>query len=219
MGRILREATTARCAAVISAALQIAPHLISIGHKAWQSGEISASDFSPLARSLPPALLRSGVAGGLSASIMGAARTGALGSSLQQVDPTFVAAGVILISLRCSRLRSPLRAASQLAGRCSACLAGWVGPCIGNAGNDCWPGFNPNSDSGGINWKHRRRYGRPSNHWACVGEAVLGTLLRLMSRFLDWLDQDHNVAPQQLSISGWSVLDIRRTNPPSPSQA
>ena len=91
---ILRESGTA-AAAMISVALQSAPYLVSIARKAWDTGEISGTDFVPLGQALPPTILRSGLAAGLAAAITGSARAGLLGS-IQQVDPTFVSAGVVL---------------------------------------------------------------------------------------------------------------------------
>ena len=93
MHDIVRECGSAAVrAAAISAALHVAPYLLEIAIKTWETGEIRAKDFEPLARSLPGTMLRSGMAGGISASIVGyAARAG-----LQRLDPTLVAACVAL---------------------------------------------------------------------------------------------------------------------------
>ena len=106
---IFREATTAGArAAIMGAALQMVPAVVAIARKAWETGEITTKDFAPIVRSIPTTLLRSGVAGGLSAAIVGAVRKGVVGAG-QQVDPTLVAAGVVLAigavgTLRWSRL-------------------------------------------------------------------------------------------------------------------
>lgn len=94
---LLREATTAAArAALITAALQAAPYLLTVAKKGIETGEISVEDFVPLGRALPATLLRSSLSGGLTAAIVGAARKEMLGSGLKNIDPTHVSAAVVL---------------------------------------------------------------------------------------------------------------------------
>jgi hypothetical protein len=96
-GDFIHEAGTAAMrAAALSAALQLAPHIVSLIAKAIKSGEITLEDLAPIGKQIPSAVFRSGVAGGLSASIVMASRMGVLSESLSNLDPTVVAAAVTL---------------------------------------------------------------------------------------------------------------------------
>jgi len=94
---VLRRSTSvATRAAVMSAALQSAPYVLSIAKKAWETGEISGKDFVPMGQAIPKTLLTSRLTAGMTSAIVTSARTGSLGVVLQRIDPTFVAAGVTL---------------------------------------------------------------------------------------------------------------------------
>ncbi len=94
---VLRDAApVAARAALLAAALQSAPYLVAIAKKGFETGEIGAEDFAPLGQTLPAAVLRSGLAGGLTAAIVGAAHKELLGASLKELDPTLVSAVVVL---------------------------------------------------------------------------------------------------------------------------
>lgn len=210
---VLREATTAAVrAAVLSAALQAAPHLIAIGRKALETGEIEVSDFSPLARELPTTLLRSGIAGGLSATLVGAARMGALGTGLQSIDPTFVAAGVTLaissfetsfLAVR-GEISWPV-AAARISQDGLVLASAMGGAALGQA---LIPIPMLGAMIGNVAGAVVARLAIDQ-----VGGAVLGIAAETGWTVFGLVEQDHQVPPQLLAESGWSVLDVRRLQP------
>jgi hypothetical protein len=210
---VLREAMTpAIRAAVLSAAIQAAPHLIAIARKALETGEIEASDFSQLARELPTTLLRSGIAGGLSATLVGAARIGAFGPGIQFIEPTMVAAAVTLaissfttsFQAACGQITWPVAAAriSQdglvLASAMSGAALGQalipiplLGAMVGNI-------------AGAV-------VGRLAVDQ--VGGVVLGLAVETGWTVFGLVKQDHQVPAHLLKAAGWSVIDIHRFQP------
>lgn len=210
---VLREATTAAVrAAVLSAALQAAPHLIAIGRKALETGEIEASDFSPLARELPATLLRSGIAGGMSATLVGAARMGALGTGLQSIDPTFVAAGVTLAIS--SFETSFLAARGEISWPVAAARISQDGLVLASAmggaalGQALIPIPMLGAMIGNIAGAVVARLAIDQ-----VGGAVLGIAAETGWTVFGLVEQNHQVPPQLLAESGWSVLDVRKLQP------
>lgn len=210
---LLRETTTAAVrAAVLSAALQAAPHLVDIGRKVLETGELEVADFSPLARELPATLLRSGIAGGLSATLVSAAKMGALGTGLQSIDPTFVAAGVTLaissfetsFLAACGEITWPVAAAriSQDGLVLASALGGaalgqalipipMLGAMIGNIAGAVVARLVIDQ----------------------VGGVVLGIAAETGWTLFGLVEQDHQVPPHLLVESGWSVLDVRKFQP------
>lgn len=210
---ILRETTTAATRAVIiSAALQSAPYVLAIARKAWETGEISEKDFAPLAQALPATLIRSGIAGGLSAAVVGSARAGVLGSVLHEVDPTFVAGGVTLAisafetSVKAARGEITWPAAAKRMSEDAVVLASAMsGAALGQA-------LIPIPMFG-----------------ALVGNLVGAAVARLAIEQVDgvvlgiaaetgWtvfglVDQNYAVPSEILEASGWNILDIRRLAP------
>ena len=212
---ILRESTTAAArAAIISAALQSAPYLVAIARKALETGEISAKDFAPLGKALPATLIRSGVAGGLSAAIVGSARAGVLGSSLQQVDPTFVAAGV---TLALSAFETSVRAARgditwPVAAKCISEDAIVLASAMGGAalGQALIPIPMLGALVGNIVGAVAARMAIEQ-----VNEVVIGIAVETGWSVFGLVDQNYTVPSDVLEASGWSVfkvqeLDLRR---------
>ncbi|MCK9521482.1 MAG: hypothetical protein M0R76_00360 [Proteobacteria bacterium] len=210
---ILREATTAAArAAIISAALQSAPYLVAIARKAWETGEISAKDFAPLAQALPATLLRSGVAGGLSAAIVGTARAGVLGGALQQVDPTFVAAGV---TLAISAFETSIRAARgditwPVAAKCISEDAIVLASAMGGAaiGQALIPIPMLGALVGNIVGAVVARLAIEQ-----VNGVILGIAAETGWTVFGLVDQNYTVPGEILDASGWNVLDIRKLGP------
>jgi hypothetical protein len=210
---VLREATTAAVrAAVLSAALKAAPHLIAIGRKALETGELNASDFSPLARELPITLLRSGIAGGLSATLVGAARMGALGTRLQSIDPTLVAAGVTLAISAFET--SFLAARGEITWPVAAARISQDGLVLASAmggaalGQALLPIPMLGAMIGNIAGAVVARLTIDQ-----VGGAVLGIAAETGWTVFGLVEQDHQVPAQLLAESGWSVLDVRKLQP------
>jgi len=210
---ILRESTTAATrAAVLSAVLQTAPHLVAIARKAWETGEISGRDFLPLAKQLPVTLLRSGVAGGLSAAVVATARAGMLGSALQQVDPTFVAAGVTLAmnaletSVQAALGRISWKMASVRIAEDSLVLAASMAGAV--AGQALIPIPMLGALVGNVVGAAMARLAIDQ-----AEEAVLGLAVETGWTFFGLVDQDHAVPRQLLESSGWNLLDLRRFEP------
>ncbi len=207
---ILREATTAAArAAIISAALQSAPYLVAITRKAWETGEISAKDFAPLAQAIPTTLLRSGVAGGLSAAIVGAARSGVLGSALQQVDPTFVAAGVTLAisafetSIKAARGDITWPVAAKYISEDAIVLASAMGGAA--VGQALIPIPMLGALAGNIVGAVVARLAIEQ-----VNRVVLGIAVETGWTVFGLVDQNYTVPGDILEASGWSILDIRK---------
>jgi len=210
---ILRESTTAAArAAIISAALQSAPYLVAVAKKAWETGEISAKDFAPLAQALPATLLRSGVAGGLSAAIVGSARAGALGSALQQVDPTFVAAGVTLAisafetSIKAARGDITWPAAAKTISEDAIVLASAMGGAA--LGQALIPIPMLGALVGNIVGAVVARLVIDQ-----VNGVVLGVAAETGWTVFGLVDQNYTVPSELLEASGWSVLDIQKLEP------
>ena len=210
---ILREATTAASrAAIISAALQSAPHLVAVARRAWETGEISAKDFAPLAQALPATLLRSGVAGALSAAIVGSARSGVLGSTLHQVDPTFVAAGV---TLAIRAFETSLKAARgdiswPVAAKCISEDAIILATAMGGAavGQALIPIPMLGALVGNIVGAVVARMALDQ-----VNGVVLGIAAETGWTVFGLVDQNYKVPGDILEASGWNILDIRMLGP------
>ncbi len=210
---ILRQATTAATrAAIISAALQSAPYLVAIARKAWKTGEISATDFAPLAEALPHTLLRSGLAGGLSAAIVGSARVGVLGNALQQIDPTLVAAGV---TLAVSSFETSVRAARgdiawPVAAKCISEDAIVLATAMGGAalGQALIPIPMLGALAGNIVGAVVARLAIEQGN-----EVVLGFAEETGWTVFGMVEQSYTVPEDVLEASGWSVLDVDRFCP------
>ena len=162
MGGRIREATTAGTrAAILGAVLQTCPYLLAIAKRTWVTGELSAKDFAPLARALPTTLIQSGLAGGLSAAVVGAVRKGVLGST-RQVHPTVVAAAVVLAmgafrtSVKAARGEVTWPLAAKRISEDAILLAAAMGR------RYRWPSAHPDTRLGSTGREHcRRRVGQP----------------------------------------------------------
>lgn len=210
---LLREATTAAArAAILSAALQAVPHLVAIGIKAFKSGELEASDFSPLAHEIPAALLRSGIAGGLSASVIGAARIGALGTGLQSIDPTMVAAGVTLAissfetSFLAARGEITWPVAAARISQDAIVLSSAMGAAA--LGQVLIPIPMLGAIIGNITGAVLARLAIDQ-----AGGVVLGIAAETGWTVFGLVEQNHAVPAPLLADSGWSVLNIQQFQP------
>jgi hypothetical protein len=207
---ILREATTAAVrAAVLSAALQSTPYLVAIARKGLKTGELSAKDFAPLGRMIPKAMLRSGLSGGLSAAIVGAARTGALGSSLKDIDPTYVAAGVVLAinafetSARACRGEITWPIAAKRISEDSIVLASAMGGAA--LGQALIPIPMLGAILGNIAGAVTARIVID-----LADEVVLGLAVETGWTIFGTVDQNYTVPSDILEASGWRILDLKK---------
>ena len=220
---LLREATTAAArAALITAALQAAPYLLTIAKKAIATGEISVDDFVPLGRALPATLLRSSLSGGLTAAIVGAARKEMLGAGLKNIDPTHVSAAVVLClcavsnSLRAARGEVALQSAAASTAADALTLAMALG--FSTIGQALIPAPILGSLIGNIvGALVARLIVDKADH------AIVGIAASTGWTFFGLVDQDYKVPTELLSAAGWRsvdlgqlqlrALDVRRLNP------
>lgn len=204
---VFREATTAGTrAAILGAVLQTCPYLLAIAKRTWETGELSAKEFAPLARALPTTLLRSGVAGGLSAAVMGAVRKGVLGST-RQVHPTVVAAAVVLAmgafrtSAKAARgeVTWPV-AAKRISEDAIVLVAAMGGATVGQA---LIPILGLGALVGNIVGAAMARLAIDK-----VDSVVLGIAAETGWTVFGLVDQNYTVPGELLRASGWNVLDI-----------
>ena len=209
---VIREATTAGTrAAILGAVLQTCPHLLAIAKRTWETGELSAKDFAPLARGLPTTLIQSGVAGGLSAAVMGAVRKGMLGST-RQADPTVVAAAVVLAmgafrtSVKAARgeVTWPV-AAKRISEDAIVLTAAMGGATVGQA---LIPVLGLGALVGNIVGAALARLAIDK-----VDGVVLGIAAETGWTVFGLVDQNYAVPGELLNASGWNVLDISTFRP------
>ena len=209
---VLREATTAATrAATLGAVLQACPYLLTLARRTWDTGEISAKDLAPLARALPPSLIRSGLAGGLSAAIIGAVRKGALDIT-RQVDPTVVAAAVVLaigafknsVSATRGEITWPM-AATCISEDAIVLASAMGGAAVGQA---LIPILGFGALVGNILGAALARLAIDR-----FNEVVLGIAAETGWTVFGLVDQDYTVPGELLEASGWKVLEIRRLTP------
>lgn len=210
---ILREATTAAArAAILSAALQAAPHLIAIGRKALDTGELTLADFKPLASEVPTALLRSSIAGGLSSAMLGAARQGAFGAVAKSASPAVIAAGV---TLAMSAFDSSLAAArGELAWTSAAARIAQDGLMLAAASGGALVGqmLIPIPILGAILGNMAGAAVARLSVDKASG-AVLGLAAETGWTVFGLVDQNHTVPEHVLADGGWELLDIERFQP------
>lgn len=209
---IFHEATTAGTrAAVMGMALQIAPALITIAKKAWDTGEITTKDFAPMIRSIPATLLRSGVAGGLSAAIMGAIRKCDIGAA-QQVHPTLVAAGVVLAigalgtSVKAARGDISWPVAAKTISEDAIVLAASMGGAV--AGQVLIPALGLGALAGNIIGAALARLAIDQ-----ANRVILGIAGKTDWTVFGLVDQNYTVPREVLEDSGWMLVDIRKFEP------
>ena len=210
---VVREATTAGTrAAILGAVLQTCPHLLAIAKRTWETGELSAKDFAPLARGLPTTLIHSGVAGGLSAAVMGAVRKGVLGST-RQADPTVVAAAVVLAmgafrtSVKAARGEVTWAvAAKRISEDAIVLTAAMGGATVGQA---LIPILGLGALVGNIVGAALARLAIDK-----VDGVVLGIAAETGWTVFGLVDQNYAVPGELLNASGWHVLDISTFRPP-----
>ena len=213
-GDVFREATTAGTrAAILGAVLQTCPYLLAIAKRTWETGELSAKDFAPLARALPTTLIQSGVAGGLTAAVMGAVRKGVLGST-RQVHPTVVAAAVVLAMVAFSTSVKAARgevtwplAAKRISEDAILLAAAMGGATVGQA---LIPILGLGALVGNIVGAALARLAIDK-----VNGVVLGIAAETGWTVFGMVDQDYTVPGELLKASGWNVLDISTFTPRS----
>lgn len=94
---VAREALTAGAHAMaLSAALQLAPVVITAIQQCVGDGELDLDELGRMCRAAPVAALRSGVSGAITAALVTATRSGMLGEALVSLPPGIVAATVVL---------------------------------------------------------------------------------------------------------------------------
>lgn len=210
---IVREATTAAVrAALITAALQAAPYLVAIAKKGIETGEISAEDFVPLGRALPPALIRSSLSGALTAALVGAARKEVFGAGLKNVDPTHVSAVVVLglcavsNSLRAARGEISVQEAAARTAEDALSLAVAMG--FGAIGQAVIPipvlGYLVGSVVGAL------IAGLVIDR---ANTVIVGIAADTGWTFFGLVDQDYRVPPELLAASGWRSVDLAVLEP------
>lgn len=205
---ILRDAApVAIRASLLAAALQAAPHLASIAKKSFDTGEISAEDFAELGQALPAAVLRSGLAGGLTAVVVGAAHKELLGSSLKEIDPTLVSAVVVLCisavshSIKAARGEiSPQEAAARTAED-AITIALSVG--FAAVGQALIPIPLLGAILGNIVGAVVARLVIDQ-----ANEAIVGLAVETGWTFFGLVDQDHTVPDSLLSAAGWQTIAL-----------
>lgn len=210
---VLRDATSAAVrAALITAALQAAPYLVAIAKKGIETGEITARDFAPLGRAVPATMLRSGLAGGLTAAIVGAARKELLGASLKDLDPTLVSAAVVLCicavtnSVKAARGEmTPQEAAARIA---EDALTIAVSMGFGVIGQALIPIPLLGSLIGNIVGAVVARLAIDQ-----ANAAVLGIAVETGWTFFGLVDQNYAVPAALLSESGWRTVELQKFEP------
>lgn len=94
---VAREALTAGAHAMaLSAALQLAPIVITAIQQGVRDGELDFDELGRMCRAAPVAALRSGVSGAITAALVTATRSGMLGEALVSLPPGLIAATVVL---------------------------------------------------------------------------------------------------------------------------
>lgn len=172
----------------------------------------NANDFAPLAQAIPSAMLRSGVAKGLSAAIVGSARAGVLGNTLQQVDPTFVAAGVTLAisafetSIKAAQGDISWPTAAQHISEDALVLAAAMGGAT--LGQALIPIPMLGAIVGNIVGAVVARMTIEQ-----ANGIVLGIAAETGWTVFGLVDQNYTVPRDILEASGWNVLDIRKFRP------
>ena len=107
---IARQASHAGMqAAALSAAMQLAPLVVAAISQSLRDGQLDLDELGRMVRGIPAVALRSGMAGGISAALVTASRSGMLGEAATLVAPEAISATVVL-SISC--LQTAFRAAS-----------------------------------------------------------------------------------------------------------
>lgn len=210
---VLRDAApVAVRAALLAAALQAAPLLMEIAKQGIESGEISVEDFAPLGQALPAAVLRSGLAGGLTAAVVGAAQRDLLGASLMELDPTVVGAIVVLCisaaghSVEAARGRiSPQEAAARTA---EDALTIFVSLGFAAVGQALIPIPLLGALVGNIVGALVARLVIDQ-----ANEALLGLAVETGWTFFGLVDQDYRVPESLLADAGWQTINMDRFEP------
>lgn len=210
---ILRESTAAGArAALIAAALQAAPYLVTIAKKGIESGELSARDFAPLGRAMPKAMLRSGLAGGITAAFVGAAKQELLGATLKSVDPTFISAAVVLsictiensfkvATGEMSAIEASVRTAEDAFSLAVAMGFGAIGsalipvPVLGTLVGSIVGALVARLVVDGAN------------------EAVVSVAATTGWTFFGLVDQNYSVPAELLAASGWRTVELKTLEP------
>lgn len=206
----LRETSTAAVrAAVLSAALQLAPHLAALIIKALKAGEISLDDLAPIGKQIPITALRSGVSGGISASIIAASQMGLLGEALSELDPTMVAASVTLAittigtSIKAAQGTISWPVAAKTMVEDSLVLACAMGGAA--AGQAAIPIPLLGAMIGNIVGAVVARLVITQ-----ANEVILGIAAETGWIFFGIVDQNYSIPSSVLIESGWELLDVER---------
>ena len=96
-------------AAALSTSMQLAPLVVAAISQSLRDGHLDFDDLGRMVRGIPAVALRSGMAGGISAALVTASRSGMLGEAATSVAPEAISATVVL-SISC--LQTAYRAAS-----------------------------------------------------------------------------------------------------------
>ena len=96
-------------AAALSASMQLAPLVVAAISQSLRDGHLDFDDLGRMVRGIPAVALRSGIAGGISAALVTASRSGMLGEAATSVAPEAISATVVL-SISC--LQTACQAAS-----------------------------------------------------------------------------------------------------------
>lgn len=209
---LAREALNAGAhAAALSAALQLAPIVITAIQQSLRNGELDLEELGRLCRAAPVAALRSGISGAVTAALVTATRSGMLGEALVAVPPGLIAATVVLAinstqtAFRAARGEITWSQASLIIAQDGLVLTGsMIGGVLGQA-------IIPVPLLGAV-----------------VGNLVGATLARvavgggstlLMGLAVErgWtifglVDQDYSLPPETLQAVGWELLDVDPLN-------
>lgn len=210
---VLRDAApVAARAALLAAALQAAPYLVAIAKKGLETGEIGAEDFAPLGQALPAAVLRSGLAGGLTAAVVGAAHKELLGTSLKELDPTLVSAVVVLCisaaghSIQAAHgVISPQEAAARTA---EDALTIFVSVGFAAVGQALIPIPLLGAMIGNIVGAVVARLVIDQ-----ANEAIVGLAVDTGWTFFGLVEQDHTVPSGLLAEAGWQTISLQTIQP------
>ncbi|MEI5582305.1 MULTISPECIES: hypothetical protein [unclassified Agromyces] len=210
---VFRDATSAAVrAALITAALQAAPYLVAIARKGIETGAITAKDFAPLGRAVPATMLRSGLAGGLAAAIVGAARKELLGASLKDLDPSLVSAVVVLSlcavtnSIKAARGELTPQEAAGYTAEDALTIAVALG--FGAIGQALIPIPLLGSLIGNIVGALVARLVIDQ-----ASAAMLSLAVETGWTFFGLVDQNYTVPAELLSEAGWKMIELRKLGP------
>jgi hypothetical protein len=209
----LRETSTAAMrAAALSAALQLAPHIVALVIKGLKTGKLTLDDLTPIGKQIPMTAIRSGLSGGLSASIIAAARMGALGAAMKDLDPTMVAAGVTLAittigtSIKAAQGTISWPIAAKTMAEDTLVLSCAMGGAI--AGQAAIPIPLLGAIIGNIVGAVIARL-----VIAQTNNVVLGVAVETGWTFFGIVDQDYTIPNGILLMGGWELLEVERLQP------